>query len=361
MTNSQGENTIVSEGKIDTQPYINVVILGAGKGGEALLESFLNLPRIHLVGIADHEETAPGLQLAQRHSIPTTPDAKKLIQLPNIHLIVDVTGDPLLSQEIQRLKHPGTEVMGGAASKVLWDIIQHEAMMQAQLFQAEKLAGMGTFASGIAHDINNPLYIILAMAEAIRDETNLNTIYQHATSIQTAAERIHTISRNITQYARVSHSQEPFPVPIQETLNEALKIAKFATKFHEITVIQNYHDHITIEGKPEELLQVFVNLMINAIHAMEQQQGLLTLTAEKENGVVRISIADTGKGISPEHLPKIFDPFFTTKAPGEGTGLGLYNVRTIVRKFKGELTVESEIGKGTTFSLVFPCAEFPHS
>ena len=99
--------------------------------------------------------------------------------------------------------------------------------------------------------------------------------------------------------------------------------------------------------------------MINAIHAMEKQ-GLLTLTAERKNGVAHVAIADTGKGISAEHLPKIFDPFFTTKAPGKGTGLGLYNVRTIVRKYKGELTVDSHLGKGTTFSLVFPSVDPSH-
>lgn len=353
MTHIQGEYCIVSERLTETQPQINVVILGAGKGGAALLECFLNLPRIHLVGIADKEAAAPGIKLARHHSIPTTQDAIQLIQQPDIHLIVNVTGDPSLSNDIHLYKHSSTEVLGGAASKVLWDIIQNESLMQAQLFQAEKLAGMGTFASGIAHDINNPLYIILAMAEAIQDETDMTTISQHTTSIRDAAQRIQEISQNITQYARVSQSQESFPVPVQETLDEALKIAKFATKFHEITVIQNYHDHVTIDAKPEELLQVFVNLMINAIHAMEKH-GLLTLTAEKQNGVVRVTIADTGQGISAEHLPKIFDPFFTTKAPGKGTGLGLYNVRTLVRKHKGELTVESHMGEGTTFSLVFP-------
>jgi signal transduction histidine kinase len=212
---------------------------------------------------------------------------------------------------------------------------------------------MGTFASGIAHDINNPLYIILAMAEAIQGETDNASIHQHATSIRDAAQRIHTISRNITQYARAT-------VHIQEILDEALKIARFATKLHEITVVKNYQDNVIIDAKPEELLQAFVNLMINAIHAMEKQ-GLLTLTAERQNGVAHVAIADTGKGISAEHLPKIFDPFFTTKAPGKGTGLGLYNVRTIVRKYKGELTVESDIGKGTTFSLVFPQVDPSHT
>ena len=343
--------------KTDAQSRINVAILGAGNGGAALLESFINLPRIHLVGIADNKDTAPGLKIARRHLIPTTDNILQLIQHPDIHLIVDVTGNPTISKEIQLHKHPDTEVLGGAASKVLWDIIQHESLMQAQLFQAEKLAGMGTFASGIAHDINNPLYIILAMAEAIREETDVSLIHEHVTSIQEAAKRIHTISRNITQYARVSHSHEAYPLPVQEILDEALKIAKFATKFHEITVVQNYQHFVTIEGKPEELLQVFVNLMINAIHAMDNRQGILTITVEKLNNEVQVTIADTGKGISAEHLPKIFDPFFTTKSQGEGTGLGLYNARTLVRKYKGDLTVDSQLGKGTSFSLIFPAAE----
>jgi len=356
MNPQHGEQDQVSELLPMTESPINVVILGAGKGGKALLESLLTLPRIHLIGVADHDREAPGLKFARHHHIPTTQDAIQLIQQPNVHLIVNVTGDPSLQDNIHRHKHPNTEVLGGAASKVLWEIIQHESLMQAQLFQAEKLAGMGTFASGIAHDINNPLYIILAMAEAIQDESDLNTIHQHATGIKDAAQRIHMIAKNITLYARASQTTESMPVPVQPTLDEALKIALFASKLHEITVVKNYQENLVVESKPEELFQVFVNLMTNAIHAMEGH-GLLTLTAEAENGQVRISITDTGKGIASEHLPKIFDPFFTTKAPGQGTGLGLYNVRTLVRKYQGELTVNSTLGKGTTFSLIFPDAD----
>ncbi len=353
MKYSQGEHPTVPDIPTEKESCINVVILGAGKGGTALLESFLNLPRIHLVGIADKEIDAPGLNLARRHHIPAAQDPLYLIQQPNIHLIIDVTGDPSFTETVHHHKHADAEVLGGAASKVLWDIIQHESLMQAQLFQAEKLAGMGTFASGIAHDINNPLYVILAMAEAIQDETAMSAIQEYATSIQEAAKRIQAIAKDITQYARASKSQGTIPVNIQETLDEALKIAKFATKLHEITVVKNYQDQIIIDAKPEELLQVFVNLMTNAIHAMDGQ-GLLTLTAEQRQDAIRISISDTGSGIPKEYLSKIFDPFFTTKAAGKGTGLGLYNVRTIANKYEGELTIDTEMGKGTTIALVFP-------
>ena len=108
-----------------------------------------------------------------------------------------------------------------------------------------------------------------------------------------------------------------------------------------------------IFAKPEEILQIFVNLITNAIHAIEGR-GRLTLASWSEDGINKVTIADTGCGIPPENLQKIFDPFFTTKPEGKGTGLGLYNVRTIVRKYNGELTIESSVGKGTTFQLSFP-------
>ena len=104
---------------------------------------------------------------------------------------------------------------------------------------------------------------------------------------------------------------------------------------------------------PGELFQVLVNLMTNAIQAMAGR-GILTLSTCCENGVGKISIAYTGSGISTEHLEKIFDPFFTTKPPGQGTGLGLPNVKAIIKKYRGELRVESEVGKGTTFTIELP-------
>ena len=146
MKHSQEEHLAMPEIPTEKESCINVVILGAGKGGTALLESFLNLPRIHLLGIADKEIDASGLDLARRHNIPITQDPLHLIQQPNIHLIIDVTGDSSFTETVHHHKHSDAEVLGGAASKVFWDIIQHESVMQAQLFQAEKLAGMGTFA-----------------------------------------------------------------------------------------------------------------------------------------------------------------------------------------------------------------------
>ncbi len=338
----------------DSDSLTHIIILGGGKGGTALLESFLTLPRVRVLGIADKNPNAPGLKLARLHHIPTSLTPVELLEQKDIHLIVNVTGDPAIPDLLEHYTRAGTEVLGGSASKVLWDLIQHQVTVQAQLFQAEKLAGFGTFASGIAHDINNPLYVILAMAEEIQEETDLTEIHQQAASIRDAAKRIQAISQDITQYARASNSQESVQVDIDEKFDEALKIARFATRLQDITIYKHCQEGLAISAKPEEVLQVFVNLLTNAIHAMEGN-GSLTLSTEKRDGHVQISITDTGCGIPSEHLQKIFDPFFTTKAVGKGTGLGLYNVRTIVRKYQGELRVESEVGMGTKVHLKFPC------
>ena len=266
---------------------------------------------------------------------------------------MNVTGNPAIDQLVTEHKHPETEVLGGAASKVLWDIVQHASQMQTQLFQAEKLAGMGTFASGIAHDINNPLYILLAFSENILEETDLPTIHSQAQSIIDAGKRIQAICQNITQYARAAKPRDAAPVEVNSTLDEALKIAQFATILQDLSISKNYEEKLEVLANPDELFQVFVNLMTNAIHAMEGK-GTLTLSSWSENGIGKVAIGDTGCGIAQENLDKIFEPFFTTKPKGEGTGLGLHNVKAIIKKYQGDLFVESEVGKGTTFVIELP-------
>ena len=330
-----------------------IAILGAGQGGTVLLELFTHLPGVEIVGIADKDASAPALQYAVQHDIPITHDPLTLIRRPGINLIVNVTGDPLIDRLVTEEKHPDTDVLGGAASKVVWDLVQHEAQIQSELFQAEKQIGMGTFASGIAHDINNPLYVIIAFAESILEETDLPTIHEQAKSIIDAGNRIKGTCRTISQYSRATTALDVTPVEVNAKLDEALKIARYATMLQDLSIIRNYTEQLEVLANPEELFQIFVNLMTNAIHAMDGK-GTLTLSSWCENGLGRISIADTGCGIPEENLEKIFEPFFTTKPPGQGTGLGLHNVRRIIKKYKGELSVDSQVGKGTTVNIALP-------
>ncbi len=331
---------------------INIAILGAGKGGCALLDLLANLPDVNVVGITDQSSTAPGLRRAADHQITITRTLAELIGHPDVDLIVDVTGDPTVPALIQGGKRPGSEVLGGAAARLLWRLVQHETEIQAQLLSAEKLASIGTFASGLAHDINNPLYLILGLAENLVGEKDPAIIGEQVRDIIQAVQRISTLTRELMQYARYSGTDVPQDIELTSKLDEALKIARYAAALQDLSVVKSYTATPIVRANPDDLVHVFVNILTNAIHAMDGR-GTLTLTTEWFDHTARVAISDTGCGIPKEHLRRIFDPFFTTKPPGKGTGLGLHNVRTIVKKLNGHISVESEVGKGTTFRLDF--------
>ena len=330
-----------------------VAILGGGRGGTALLDLLGFLPGIEVAGIADKDPLAPGLARAREQNIFSTGNVLDLIKNHGVNLIIDVTGDPEMGHVIDEHRKPGVEVLNGEAARLLWTLVQHQSRLQAQLFQTEKLASIGSFAAGIAHDINNPLHLILGFSETILEETDLPTIYEHCHEIIHAVQRISPICKDLTQYARRSAGNNAVNVDLNAKLDEALKIARYATVLQDLTVVKNYGLIPMIHAEPEEVLHALVNLLTNAIQAMDGQ-GTLSLTTSRQDGMVTASIADTGCGIQPDQLEQIFEPFFTTKAPGKGTGLGLFNVRSIVKRYCGTTYVESVVGKGTTFRLQFP-------
>ena len=334
-----------------------VAILGAGRGGRALLDLLHHIPSIEIVGIADRDPAAPGLQRARELQIPVTPNVPDLISNHGAGLILDVTGDPKMETYLHVHKPTAADILGGSASHLLWTLIQHESKLEAELLQSEKLAGIGSFAAGIAHDINNPLQLILGLAENLTEERDLTAVHEQAHEIIEAVKRTSAICRDLTRYSRRASPHEDILVPVNGKLDEALKIARYASSFHDIEMIKQYQPDAAVKGNPDELLHVLVNLITNAVHAMEHSGGTLTIETTVHNGQVDIRISDTGSGIAPDKIPEIFEPFFTTKAPGKGTGLGLYNVKTIVDKMHGTIAVDSRIDQGTTFTLTFPNAE----
>lgn len=342
---------------MERSDHTKVAILGAGRGGRALLDLLHQIPSIEIVGIADRTPDAPGLQRARDLRIPVAADAPHLIATQGMNLIMDVTGDPEMEAYLRTHKPPGTDILSGSASRLLWELVQHESKLEAELLQAEKLAGVGSFAAGIAHDINNPLQLIMGLAENLAEEQDLTVIREQARYIIEAVKQASTICRDLTRYSRRASPHEDVPVSVNGKLDEALKIARYASSFHDIEMIKRYQPGATVKGNPDELLHVLVNLITNAVHAMEHTGGTLTLETHIFDGQVDIQISDTGCGIAPDKISEIFEPFFTTKAPGKGTGLGLYNVKTIVSKMHGIIEVDSKIDKGTTFTLIFPDAE----
>ncbi len=341
---------------VSTIAPVRVAILGAGRGGTALLDLLHQIPSIEIVGITDRDLQAPGIQRARDLRIPVTDQAEELVRTHGLNLIMDVTGDPAMERFIQSHKRPAADVLSGSAARVLWELVRHEAKLQAELFHAEKLASIGSFAAGIAHDINNPLQLIMGLAENLAEETDLKTVHEQARDIVEAVRRTSAISRDLTQYARKTSARDDAMVALNGRLDEALKIARYATSFHDITVRRDYQPDVAARGNQDELVHVFVNLITNAVHAMERGGGTLTLATRMSRDGVTVSISDTGCGISPDISGQIFEPFFTTKDPGKGTGLGLYNVKTIVTKMHGKIDVESLVDRGTTFTITFPPA-----
>jgi two-component system, NtrC family, sensor kinase len=331
-----------------------VAILGGGRGGTALLDLLHLIPSIEIVGISDRDPAAPGLLRARNLDIAVTDRIEDLVGNHGVNLIMDVTGDPAMEQFIQLHKQPDTQVLSGSAARLLWELVSHEANLQAELFHAEKLAGIGSFAAGIAHDINNPLQLIMGLAENLVEETDLKVVHEQAREIIEAVRRTSSICRDLTQYARKTSARDDTMVSLNNRLDEALKIARYAVSFHDITVDKQYADGVEARGSPDEVLHLLVNLITNAVQAMEKDGGTLSLTTRTSDDGVRLRIADTGCGIAPDLLGQIFDPFFTTKDPGKGTGLGLYNVKTIVTKMRGTIHVESRLAQGTTCTITFP-------
>ena len=332
---------------------LNVVIWGGGTQGTALLEICRNLPGINLLGIVDHNPDAPGLLRAQELGIATFDLTNSPKISPTPDLIVNMTSDTNLACTLRTQGYADTEIMENPSTTLLCQVMQHEREVEDQFTRAGKLASLGTLISGIVHDINNPLYVILGLAEHIQDECDNEELSLEARKIARAARRITTICQNLTLYSRLSSSKDVEKVILTEILDEAVQIGGFATGLHDIHIIKHYTGHPFLFGKGEDFMQIFVNVVTNALQAMEGP-GTLTLSTKMSPDGAIVEVTDTGKGIPPSCREHIFEPFFTTKPPGKGTGLGLHSVKTMVKKYEGQISIQSEIGKGTTMHFLFP-------
>ena len=227
--------------------------------------------------------------------------------------------------------------------------------MKAQLpvIQTEKLASLGTLVSGMAHEINNPAQGILAIAELIMVEDDQTKIREYAKDIVSYSKHIATVVRDFACYARPNAQDEVVEIDLRERLGEAVKMVKRCPHFGQVEVVTQFRDVPRFRARRVEIDQVFVNLVSNAVQAM-QGKGRLRLATCVQGEDVVAEVLDTGCGIPKAVLHKIYDPFFTTKEPGKGTGLGLSIVYQIMTKYGGSISVESEEGKGTTFTVRFP-------
>ncbi len=230
--------------------------------------------------------------------------------------------------------------------------VTQEKLLQEQLSNTEKLASLGTLAAGVAHEINNPLGIIIGFGELLLENTPKESqAYQDIKLILKHALHCKNIVENLLNFARSTKGLHEM-VDINEAIREIISIIKHPLEINNIKLETMFASNLPlVRGDKRELQQVFLNLIINAIDAMPKG-GKLSITTElDEDQSVKIVFQDTGHGIKREHLDKIFDPFFTTKPEGKGTGLGLSVSYSIISKYNGRIRCESEEGKGATFII----------
>jgi signal transduction histidine kinase len=224
------------------------------------------------------------------------------------------------------------------------------------LIQAEKITAIANMASGIGHEINNPLYAIFGMAEAIREENDASESRKYGEDIMEQCEQIAETIKSLSGYIRPGSARETEKVDVNAKLSDAVSLIKRSLQNHQVEIRENLLPVPMILAKPEEIQQVFFNIINNGIQAMDGK-GSLEISTYDEGDQVCVKISDTGAGIPKELLGKIFDPFFSTKGPDQGDGLGLYIVDQITKKYDGDIIVDSREGVGTTFTVSFPIAD----
>jgi len=225
-----------------------------------------------------------------------------------------------------------------------------------QLIQAEKLASIGTLVSGIGHEINNPLYAILGMAEAIRDGVEPGEHAGFGAEIVEHCRQIAATVRNLSHYAKPHAEDSLRPVDVDSAIAAAIGLIRRTVHGDTIEIVHERGAMLPVLAKPEEIQQVVFNVIRNGVQACGER-GTLTIRSSIGNGVLTVHIRDTGHGITEEAAKRIFDPFFTTKGPDEGEGLGLYIVRQIVTRYGGSIDFTSKRDQGTTFVIELPVIE----
>jgi signal transduction histidine kinase/CheY-like chemotaxis protein len=226
---------------------------------------------------------------------------------------------------------------------------------QAQLIQSTKLAAIGELAANIAHEINNPLTSVLGFASYLAEQVPIGQpMREELDLIQEEAGRARDIVRDLLHFSR-QREFIPQITDLNVVLEQTLAMVRRQGALDSITLTEHYASGLPpVEIDVPRIKQVFLNLINNAVYVMKDRGGSLTIRSAPCGDMVQVEVIDTGTGIAPEHLDRIFEPFFTTKPDVSGTGLGLSVSLGIVQSHGGAIEVESELGKGTTFTVKLP-------
>ena len=300
---------------------------------------------------------------------------------------VDFLGDFSVSfnRMVQALAQARDELT--AKNAELTKTLQDLKAAQSQLLQQEKMTSIGQLAAGVAHEINNPMGFIISNLASLRNSSAALAQYVQASEAVLAgcdqenrskmkslhdsldlafimedtpmlikesldgAERVKSIVQSLRSFAEVDHVGVQ-PININDCLDNTVNVAWNELK-DKANIVRSYAELPLVQGQSQELGQVFLNILRNAVQAFAER-GSIHLKTSHENGIVHIAITDNGCGIPPEIIARVFDPFFTTRPPGQGTGLGLSTCYDTIKKHGGSIDVASVVGKGTRLTIRLP-------
>lgn len=368
------------------------------------VEDFFNDPRLWLkiMDPGDRKQVEASLADLVTNSIQKVicrirrPDGELRWLFHRMCAVCDDAGAPIridgITVDITQHKH--AEDLLKQRNQELQTALDTIQEVQRQLVQSEKLSSIGQLAAGVAHEINNPIgYInsnLTSLKTYVEDLLALVEMYEKTETVcadgellrqiqdfkqqidlvfvktdvldlldesHEGASRVKKIVQDLKDFSHAGGADEWQWANLHDCLDSTLNIVNNEVKY-KARVVKAYGDIPRAWCLPHQLNQVFMNLLVNAAHAIENE-GTITVRTGTENGSLWVEVSDTGQGISPDHANKIFDPFFTTKPVGKGTGLGLSVSYSIVKKHQGEIKVDSRIGEGTTFRVVLPKKEQP--
>ena len=241
----------------------------------------------------------------------------------------------------------------GPATLVMLRDISERKRLQERLRKTERIAELGTVASGMAHEIGTPMNVILGRAEYLMDRVTDETVKKGLQTIVAQVERITRVMNQLLAFAR-RKPPERGPLVLRDVIENSVEMFQERLAKNRVQVEMQLDETCPkVQADADQMNQVLINLIMNAVHAMPEG-GQIRIGMAQADTMVKLTVADTGQGIPPEVIARVFDPFFTTKEFGKGTGLGLTVVKGIIEEHHGSIAAESQEGKGTTFTILLP-------
>jgi two-component system NtrC family sensor kinase len=283
--------------------------------------------------------------------------AKIQTSQPGTHTLRNVKvsnqdNEPIYDVYISPLKNESGNISGRI---FVFEDVTDKINIQNQLITSEKMASVGLLAAGIAHEINTPLTGISSYCQFLLDNPDDSENHELVSKMHDQVLRANKIVRTLLDFSR-QKGQQPLPVNLNKVIEESAALVEHKLKKKSILFKKEYDFKLNFHGFSTRLQQLFINLFINAIDAIDNVngKGQISLQGEETSEQIIIRFKDNGRGIKEKLLEKIFDPFFTTKEIGKGTGLGLSIVYSIVKEHFGNIEVRSKLDRGTTFIITFP-------